>query len=105
MMKNIKQAIKNGSLVYKRHDRFAGIEGNEKIYENALMETILNVDKGLDLSSLYKNASEINDKDFHFTMEQLDLISSALNSSIPFPYNINFLHIYLYFYWIGLENI
>lgn len=82
--------------MYKRHDRFAGIEGNEKDIRNALMETILNVDKGLDLSSLYKNASEINDKDFHFTMEQLDLISSALNSSIPFPYNINFFaHIYI----------
>lgn len=94
--KILNKQLKKWNLVYKRHDRFAGIEGNEKDIRNALMETILNVDKGLDLSSLYKNASEINDKDFHFTMEQLDLVSSALNSSIPFPYNINFFaHIYI----------
>lgn len=53
------------------------------------------MDESVDLDSLTTD-TDCNDADFRFAMQQLELSSQLLNSSLPYPYNVNFFsHLYV----------
>lgn len=94
----IGQIISQYGLPLKRKGNYVSIQGEEqqirRVINQALMQS-----KAMNTESIHDLASEFSDLsgyDNQFLTTQIDWISKSLNTTIPYPYNINiFSHLYV----------
>lgn len=92
--RKISNKIKYWNLKLKHKSRMLRIVGNEKDIRNALIQTVLHVNKSTDIIALKEN--KINQEDFNFALKQVEFALGSLNGTLPYPYNVNFFtHIYI----------
>lgn len=89
-----------GLILQKKNARLS-IEGPEHQIRQALIYllTKLNI---IDFNDLKNMDVNINQRDLHFIISQVELIEKEINSVIPAPYNVNLLtHLYILLYRAG----
>ena len=92
--KIIAEILKPHSLSLIRENRRLSIVGSEANIRNAIAQLILD-DAPVHQGEFF-NGEEINKEYMSFAMKQIDYIEQVLQSSIPYPYNINISsHLYI----------
>lgn len=92
---SIKNKISKYNLKLVRKNRQVKISGLESSIRQAIIETI-NKTNAINLKDLKGEFPDLSSYDMEFIIKQLQVIELNLNSTIPYPYNINiFSHIYI----------
>lgn len=92
---SIKNKIYKYNLRLIRKNRRVKISGLESSIRQAIIETI-NKTNVINLKDLKGEFPDLSSYDMEFIIKQLQVIELNLNSTIPYPYNINiFSHIYI----------
>jgi len=92
---SIKNKIGKYNLKLVRKNRQVKISGLESSIRQAIIETI-NKTNAINLKDLKGEFPDLSSYDMEFIIKQLQVIELNLNSTIPYPYNINiFSHIYI----------
>ncbi|MCQ8264925.1 PRD domain-containing protein [Streptococcus suis] len=93
----ISNKLKKWNLSFVRSSRHIAIIGAERDIRAAIMELVLNLSRMTDISALEEYCNGINNnRDFLFTIQQIEFASTALGTNLVYPYNISlFAHIYV----------
>lgn len=93
---DIANQLKQWNIKVIRKNRTISIKGSEHNIRNALVRNILHINQSTDIGVLRQGTDYINQRDFDFALEQVEMSQRVLNGNLPYPYNINFFsHIYI----------
>lgn len=91
---------KYGLTLQKKNSRLS-ISGPEHQIRQALIYLLTKLNL-IDFNDLKNMDVNVNQRDLHFVISQLELIEKEINSIIPAPYNVNLLtHLYILLYRAG----
>lgn len=91
----IKRVVATNGLELKNQDNTVRIIGNERRLRRLII-SVINKLEITDYDMLRKEFPDLSDYDLQVIIDQIDYIEKKLQSTIPFPYNINlFSHLYI----------
>lgn len=91
----IKKQIEGTSIRLINRNQEVRVVGLERRIRQLIIGVINKLEL-TDYSMIRKEFPELTDQDLRFISDQIDYIETELNSTVPFPYNINlFSHIYI----------
>lgn len=91
----IRQMIQKYHLVLHRRSDYLWVTGNEKDIRTVINELLIG-DDDISIGHFLKSNDNIHQTDASFITRQINLIESQLNSTIPYPYDVNlFSHLYI----------
>lgn len=93
---DIANQLKQWNIKVIRKNRTISIKGSEHNIRNALVRNILHINQSTDIGVLRQGTDYINQRDFDFALEQVEMSQRVLNGNLPYPYNINFFS-YIYY--------
>lgn len=91
----IRQMIQKYNLVLHRRNDYIWVTGGEKEIRTVINELLIG-DDDISIDHFLETNDSIQQVDAAFISRQIDLIEKQLNSTIPYPYDVNlFSHLYI----------